>query len=346
MKVATSLNDPLPAVSGDALHASQPRGYLDMLDLFRIMACVTVVGNHSFIWAGMSTNVVGTGFITMLHLSRNAFFFLSGLVICYAQLAHPRSLRAFWKRRYVQLGVPYLAWTVIYLGMCLYYVGTSWGEVGTYLRQNLLMGYSQLYPAFVIFQYVLIFPLFMRLLAATRRHWVVMATSLAFALFLGLTMHYPSWIPPVSNASKAMNSVVPWSRDLLTYQEFFVAGALVAIHFDEVGRFVSAHLRQILLLSGVIGALMILWYAIQVDTGSSLTQASDPYQAEGVVWYFAAIAAMFALSLWWQQRKETAAPRAPRPALMTTTGLAAVTGGVWLSHNLFLTTLRYSGRQD
>lgn len=340
MNVATSLNEPLPAVSGGALHASPSRGYLDMLDLFRIMACLTVVGNHSFIWAGMSTNVIGTGFITMLHLSRNAFFFLSGLVICYAQTAHPRSLRAFWQRRFVQLGVPYLAWTAIYLLMCLYYVEASWGEVGTYLRQNLLMGYSQLYPAFVIFQYVLIFPLFLRLLAATRRHWVVMATSLAFALFLGLTMHYPTWIPPLSNAWKAMNSVVPWSRDLLTYQEFFVAGALVAIHLDEVCRFVSAHLRSILVASGFVGALMILWYAVQVDTGSSLTQASDPYQAEGVVWYFAAIASMFAVSLWWQQRKQRSSPRVPRHALMTTTGLAALTGGIWLSHNLFLTTLR------
>src|ERR1700729_2347158 len=87
------------------------KGYLEMLNVFRVLACAAVVGNHSFIWANMSTNVIGTGFITMLHLSRNAFFFLSGLVICYSQISHPRSLRAFWKRRYVQLGVPYLAWT-------------------------------------------------------------------------------------------------------------------------------------------------------------------------------------------------------------------------------------------
>ena len=43
---------------------------------------------------------VGTGFVTMLHLSRNAFFFLSGLVICYSQISHPRGLRAFWSSRH------------------------------------------------------------------------------------------------------------------------------------------------------------------------------------------------------------------------------------------------------
>jgi peptidoglycan/LPS O-acetylase OafA/YrhL len=52
-----------------------------MLTLYRVIACAAVVGNHSFIWANMASNVIGTGFITMLHLSRNAFFFLSGLVI-------------------------------------------------------------------------------------------------------------------------------------------------------------------------------------------------------------------------------------------------------------------------
>ena len=138
-----------------------------MLNVFRVLACAAVVANHSFIWANMSTNVIGTGFITLLHLSRNAFFFLSGLVICYSQISHPRSLRAFWKRRYVQLGVPYLAWTGIYLVFSLIIVSLSWHEVWSFLRQNLLMGYSQLYPAFVIFQFCLVFPL---LLKTAARH--------------------------------------------------------------------------------------------------------------------------------------------------------------------------------
>jgi hypothetical protein len=68
-------------------------------------------------------------------------------------------------------------------------------------------------------------------------------------------------------------------------------------------------------------------------------RASDAYQPEAVVWYFAAIAAMFALSLWWDARpKKPAGPG--RPSWTTSAGLGALTGGVWLSHNLFLTSLR------
>ena len=174
-------------------------------------------------------------------------------------------------------------------------VSLSWHEVWLFLRQNLLMGYSQLYPAFVIFQFCLVFPLLLRMLRSTRRHSLIMAVSLGFALVFGFTLHYPWLFPPLTDVWNAMGSVVPWSRDLLTYQEFFVAGTLVALHLDEVCDFVSRHYRHIFVLSGSIGGLMVLWYAIQVDIGTSLLRASDPYQAEAVIWYFAAIAAIFAL---------------------------------------------------
>jgi peptidoglycan/LPS O-acetylase OafA/YrhL len=321
---------------------AQPGGYLESLNLFRVLACVAVVANHSFIWANMTGNVIGTGFITLLHLSRNSFFFLSGLVFCYSQLSHPRPLRSFWRRRYTQLGVPYLAWTAIYLICTLITVSLSWDEVGGFLRQNLLMGYSQLYAAFVIFQFYFVFPLLLRLLRATRRHGVIMGLSLAVALILGVGIHYPHWIPALGDLCTAIGSIVPFSRDLLTYQEFFVAGALVAFHYDQVQEFVSSHYRQIFLMSGVVGVLTVLWYAIQVDTGTSVLQASDPYQSPVVIWYFAAIAAMFALSQWWEQRSISSdrAGGASPERRARTRYLAALTGGIWLSHNLFLTMLR------
>jgi peptidoglycan/LPS O-acetylase OafA/YrhL len=338
--VATNSPDArVPLDRSARLGDGEARGYLDMLNLFRVLACAAVVGNHSFIWANMSTNVIGTGFVTMLHLSRNAFFFLSGLVICYSQISHPRRLRAFWKRRYVQLGVPYLAWTAIYLIFALITISLAWHEVWTFLRENLLMGYSQLYPAFVIFQFCLVFPLLLRMLRATCRHGLIMALSLAFGLVLGVTLHYPWLAPWATDVENALGSVVPWSRDLLTYQEFFVAGALVALHLDDVRTFVSRHMHRIFVLSATTGGLMVLWYAVQVDIGTSLLRASDAYQPEAVVWYFSAIGAMFALSLWWDSRpKKSVGPH--RPNWTTSAGLGAMTGGVWLSHNLFLTSLR------
>ena len=44
---------------------------------------------------------------------------------------------------------------------------------------------------------------------------------------------------------------------------------------------------------------MVLWYAIQVASGTSLLGVG-PYQPEAVIWYFAAIATIFAVSQWWE----------------------------------------------
>jgi hypothetical protein len=168
-----------------------PHGYLEMFNLFRVIACAAVLGQHSFIWTNMTGNFVGTGFITMLHLSRTSFFFLTALMASYAQIDHPRSTRDFWRRRYTQVGVPYLAWTGVYLIFTLITVNASWGDVGVFLRHNLLLGFSQMYFVIVIFEFYLFFPLLMRLLHAVDHRWVL-AGSLAFATLIGLFLHYPS----------------------------------------------------------------------------------------------------------------------------------------------------------
>jgi hypothetical protein len=105
-----------PRRRGVLLPDAGTHGYLEMLNLFRVIACAAVITQHSFIWTNMEGNFVGTGFITMLRLSRTSFFFLTAFVVTYAQIDHPRSTGEFWRRRYTQVGVPYLAWTGVYLG--------------------------------------------------------------------------------------------------------------------------------------------------------------------------------------------------------------------------------------
>jgi peptidoglycan/LPS O-acetylase OafA/YrhL len=315
-----------------SLEPPRPRGYLEMFDLFRVIACLAVLAQHSFIWANMSGNFVGSGFITMLHLSRTCFFFLTGLVVCYAQIAHPRSLSRFWKRRYWEIGIPYLAWTGIYLVFTLITVTASWNEVGAFLRHNVPLGYSQMYFVAVIFQFYLLFPLLLKALRKTRHHGIVMAGSLVLALAFSLLERYHAQLAPASNVTHAINAVVPISRDFLTYQEFFVAGMLVALHLEEVLGFVARRCRQIMVVTAVVGALEVAWYMISVWSGGSIAQASDIYQPSATVWCFAAIAGLFALSWWWDQRT----PRTPG----TTAYLAGLTGGIFFAHTLFIGLIR------
>ena len=312
------------------------RGYLEELNLFRVIACAAVLAQHSFIWADMSTNFVGTGFITVLHLSRTCFFFLTALVVCYAQITHPRTHFGFWGRRYWEVGIPYLAWTGIYLIFTLITFSSSWNEVGAFFRHQVPLGYSQLYFVIVIFQFYLLFPLLLMLLRWTSHHGRVMAASLTLALVLALFERYHAQLAPASNVTRAINSFWPISRDFLTYQEFFVAGMLVALHLDEVFDFVARRYRQILLVTAGVGVLEVVWYVISFWTGSTLAQVSDIYQPSAVVWCMVAIAGVFSLSWWWNQRS----PSSRTPKLFSAASLAGLTGGVFFAHTLFINLIR------
>jgi len=158
-----------------------PAGYLTLVDFCRVALCFSVVLQHSFLWADMTGNVTGTAFVTMLHFTRDGFFVLSGLVVCYAEITRPRSTWGFWKRRYVQIGVPFVAWTCIYVMYTMLSSSVAWSQVGTVLWYDLRYGFYQLYVVVVLFQFYLIFPFLFWLLRATKQHVLILSISAAVA---------------------------------------------------------------------------------------------------------------------------------------------------------------------
>ncbi len=226
-----------------------------MLDFFRVAACACVLGQHSFIWTGMSHNDVGTGFITMLHFTRNAFFFLTGLVVCYAQITRPRSVWGFWSRRYIQLGVPYLAWTVIYVVFTVLRPGGQWDQAHVYFWTDIRIGYYQLYVIVVIFQFYLVFPFLFKLLqsTSTRAHVLIASLSVAIALLIGVDLHFNPDLGVLGHAIHDIGNGWVWSRNLVSYQAYFVVGMVVAFHYEEVVQFVQRWHRQILAACAGVG---------------------------------------------------------------------------------------------
>jgi peptidoglycan/LPS O-acetylase OafA/YrhL len=302
------------------------------------MACPAVVLQHSFLWTVSAGNVVPWAFVMMLHFSRTAFFFLTALVLTYSQITRPRTTWGFWKRRYVQLGVPYLAWTAIYWVFTLISVKGSWGQAGYLLWHDLLFGYYQLYFVVVIFQLYLVFPLLLRLLRSTRHHMVVMAASLAFALLLAADLHYSHSFGALGDATRWFSLHWQWARFLLTYQEQFVAGVLVALHLDQVRAFIERWYRQVVAGAVVIGIVAVLWYLIAVWTGETTGRASDLYQPIAFLWFTAAVAALECATWMWYRR--TAAGHPPRFRVLSASYLASLTGGIFLCHVLFINLVR------
>src|ERR1700683_5342365 len=89
-------------------------GYIGQYDSFRVIACCAVVLQHSLLWNVQVGNTPAWALVMLLHFSRTAFFFLAAFMLTYSQITRPRSTLGFWRRRYVQIGVPFLVWTLIY----------------------------------------------------------------------------------------------------------------------------------------------------------------------------------------------------------------------------------------
>jgi peptidoglycan/LPS O-acetylase OafA/YrhL len=359
---------PLLPVESGSPGRSHPVGYLRMLDFFRVVACACVLGQHSFIWTDMAHNDIGTGFITMLHFTRNAFFFLTGLVVCYAQITRPRSLWGFWSRRYIQLGVPYLAWTLIYVLFTILRPGGEWDQARSYFWTDIRIGYYQLYVIVVIFQFYVVFPFLLKLLQSTsaRTHLVITSISVAIALLIGVDLHFNPDLGALGHAIHDIGNGWVWSRNLVSYQAYFVVGMMVAFHYQSVLQFVQRWNRQIVAASAGVGVTALLWYVVVISQGASTASASDVYEPIAVLWSFGAIALFFALSWQWDQRRSRAAaagrgpvaasraaavtagpsPAVPsasvsqRPRLLSITYLAELTGGFYFCHVLFINMVR------
>jgi peptidoglycan/LPS O-acetylase OafA/YrhL len=312
--------------------------YLGQFDSYRVVACLAVLLQHSLLWTVQPGNVIAWALVMLLHFSRTAFFFLTALVLTYAEITRPSTTWGFWRRRYVQLGVPFLTWTGIYWVFTLLTVTGAPTHAGSLLWHDVVFGYYQLYFAVVILQLYVVFPLVLRLLRRSRHHLVVMAVSLGFALVLAADLHYPNAFGPVGDATRWLAARWPWSRDPVTYQEQFVAGVLVALHFDQVRRFVERWCRPIVGGALAAGVAATLWYLVAVWTGSDTGRASDLYQPIAFVWFTAAVAGLEAATWWWFRRAP--ARRGRWPSALSAPALADLTGGIYLCHVLFINLVR------
>ncbi|MGH3264832.1 MAG: acyltransferase family protein, partial [Trebonia sp.] len=90
------------------------RYYLRQFDLYRVVAFLGVIAQHSVLWPVPGGSAAGWSLVMVLHATRNVFFFLAALVAGYSELSRPRPLVGQWHRRIGRVLVPYLAWTVVY----------------------------------------------------------------------------------------------------------------------------------------------------------------------------------------------------------------------------------------
>ena len=139
-------------------------------------------------------------------------------------------------------------------------------------------------------------------------------------MLLALT-HYATW--PGSWATMQANALVLAP----TYQFYFVAGALAAVHHDRFHAWVVGRPRAVVGALVVTAALHVGVYLVQLPSSGSVARAYDPLQPSVVPWTVAVTLGLYAVGIVY------ARSRRPGTRLATFVDQASVASfGVFLVH--------------
>jgi len=282
--------------------AGSARRHIHEADVVRVLAFASVIAVH------VTTHVngqdpAGNAVVTLLHYSREVFFCLTGFVLAHQYFGRAYSLRRFWARRYLTIGVPYLVWTVIYTVMdwnLAGFHGSAWHwaqQFGSYLVYG--KAWFHLYFLVVSLQLYLLWPLISALLRVTKGHHVALLV-LSGALEL-VTMWFIRFDP---TSSGLLGRFFRHDDALFaTYQFYVLLGAVAAIHRERLVAWVRRRPGPVVLALLCCATLDLVWYARQLVDGLAPISAAAVLQPVTVPWSVAVVAGMFTLGVWWSRRR-------------------------------------------
>ncbi|HJF86493.1 MAG TPA: acyltransferase [Companilactobacillus farciminis] len=231
---------------------TRKKKYLHEVDLMRVLFIGGVLLNHT---TTAFKNNVGDGsgselFLEAthlaLHFTRMGFMFMTGLVLVLNYYNKEHHWLKFWKKRYISVGIPYIGWNAIMMWFTTITAGValSWPNYFQNLYDAIIHGNKfYMYYILVTFQLYLIFPLLVYMFKKFKNHHVaILVASAIIQLLLVIGIKY--WLPGVDRSSW-WYLFRAYGMNVLVYQFYFVAGAFVAIHYDQVDKFIEKNHRVI-----------------------------------------------------------------------------------------------------
>lgn len=313
--------------------AGKPR-HLYEVDVLRILTFACVIGVHTTSHTAASDDAGLNALLALLHFTRLVFFSLTAFVLVYSYTLRPRPMAQFWPKRFLLVGVPYLAWSFVYVGSSWLLSSTRRGDVPDLVRtlsEGIVTGTSwyHLYFLLVTMQVYLLLPVIVWLVRKTRGHHV---TTLVVALVVQLVVFAGYKYFPASDA---------WlhgyqKQFFFSYVFFIVSGAIAADHADAFLRFIRVHRRAVLWAFAGVGALTLGVWALQVALGQSLYAAGTPLQPIEAVWSTAVFVGFLAIGARWADR------RRPGSSVARFVDYASDRSfGIFLSHPFLIWILLY-----
>lgn len=292
---ATATASPTAPATG---RRKKPR--LDHVDAMRPVKQAGVVSTHSLIFFAPGALAAVGGCLMLLHVTREAFLFISACMLTYGYYDMERiGFRYFYRRRFVTVGVPYLAWTVIYFFVTLPGEGLTPRTGLIHFGFLLGTGYYQLYYLVVIMQFYLLYPGFLWVLRRCKDHHLgLLAVSFAVQVLVMSLMHWGVFPPHMRGY---------WAtREIISYQFYLVAGMVVAMHLDACHRWLLRHGWKVFVGTCAAAAAAEGWYAAaHAHLASWLGNASDPLQPIVIPFNIGAIACLYLFGVWLTRPRRT-----------------------------------------
>ncbi len=301
----------------------------------RILAVTGVIAVHSITLVDTAANVAAGTALMVLHTSRAIFFALMALVLAYnyrdGLLGAGRgwgSLGRFWRRRYLLVVVPYVAWTVIYViadAVPLHPLSVAARTFGT----DLLTGAARyhLYFLLVTMQLYLVFPLVMVFVRWTRGyHWLVFLLAVVYQVAFSQA-HHAGWPLP--------GALGFWVRNpdsfLPSYVLYIVVGVLLAEHLEGALGLIRRWwpVAGLITIAGSALAVAVYGYAINIQ-GEAPTFAAEVIQPAITIESLTATLGLLILGVGW------AALLRPRWLASLISDGADSSFGIYLAHPLVL----------
>ncbi|MCL6443736.1 MAG: acyltransferase [Alicyclobacillus sp.] len=243
--------------------------HLYEIDLLRACIILGVICVHGisffdlFVKQYSPANIGYDAALTAFHFTREAFMFITGLVLFVTYYHRPFQATSFWGKRFKLIFIPYVAWTVIYIlfeGTYLKHFVWSWSYVLGDIGQALLTG-NQFYLYYLLISiqlYIFFPPMVWWLRRAKRWHLHIFVASFVLELFF-------MWLNQAVFQNMRVQGMPTWlallikyrDRNIITYQFWFIAGGITAIYYNQIRAFLQAHTRMV--VSVLLAGLAVLW---------------------------------------------------------------------------------------
>jgi peptidoglycan/LPS O-acetylase OafA/YrhL len=295
-----------------AAPAGGTRRRLDHVDAMRPIKQAAVISTHAIIFLA-PVGLAQTNLLIFTHFSREAFLFVSACMLAYSYRDVARlDLGHYWRRRFLSVGVPYLAWTVIYFvylslvarATFPYYHVNVHELVSLHALRHLghlvATGYYHLYYLLVILEFYVIFPVLLRAVQWARR-WHGRLLLLALLAQVLYCAFWPQIFSLFVRAHLLTNERGFWETRLVTsYTFYLVAGVIVAMHLAEVHDWICAHRPLILigtLVAGVGAALLNNWH-LAGEVGRIVVPGVNPFAVLVIPYNVGAILCVYLLGVY------------------------------------------------